>query len=38
MFEFLGKIYLKKNNLVKNKNSFSLSTKKGKIKKKKKCC
>ena len=38
LFEFLGKIYLKKNNLVKSKNSFSLSSKEKKIIKKKKCC
>ena len=38
MFEFLGKIYLKKNNLAKSKNSFSLSSKEKKIIKKKKCC
>ena len=37
LFEFLGKIYLRKNNLINYRNSFSLSTKKRYIKKKK-CC
>ena len=37
LFEFLGKIYLIKNNLINYRNSFSLSTKKTYIKKKK-CC
>ena len=37
MFEFLGKIYLRKNNLINCRNSFSLSSKK-KFVQKKKCC